>query len=196
MRSRIQQKCPVFAKHFARRLIGVLVLLCISLPSWSAEFKIESVESELRDGVYHIDAHFDLQFSEAMQSALLNGVTLVIGAQIELKRPRRYWMDEDIATLEQRYSISYHLLSRQYLVTDLNTEIQRNFHSFDAAVDFLNSGRELPSIDTGFLDPDLAYLAYIRVYLVRRELPLALKVKAYSLRSWKASSPWSLWQIQ
>jgi hypothetical protein len=196
MRPTIQQARPIFAKRFARRLIGVLVLLCMSLPTWSAAFKIESVESELRNGVYHIDARFDLQFSKAMQSALLNGVTLVVGAQIELKRPRRYWMDEDIATLEQRYAMNYHLLSRQYLVTDLNTEIQRNFHSFDTAVDFLNSGRELPSIDAGFLDPDLAYLAYIRVYLVRSELPLALKAKAYSLRSWKASSPWSLWQIQ
>ncbi|HBS27234.1 MAG TPA: hypothetical protein DD827_08950 [Gammaproteobacteria bacterium] len=196
MTSSTQQYQPTLAKGFAKSLIGVLMLLCVSLPAWSAEFKIESVDSELRDGVYHLDARFDLQFSKAMQSALLNGVTLVIGAQIELKRPRRYWMDEDIATLEQRYSINYHLLSRQYLVTDLNTEIQRNFHSFDAAVDFLNSGRELPSINAGFLDPDLAYLAYIRVYLVRSELPLALKAKAYSLRSWKAASPWSLWQIQ
>ena len=185
-----------FQQRFARQLVCVLVLLCVSLSSWGAGFKIESVSSQLRDGVYHIDAHFDLELSKAMKSALLNGVTLVIGIQIELKRPRRYWMDEDIATLEQRYSLSYHLLSRQYLVTDLNTEIQRNFHSLDAAIDFIDSGRELPTIDADFFQADLAYLAYIRVYLVRSELPLALKVKAYSLRGWKASSPWSLWQIQ
>lgn len=181
---------------FVRGILGVLIFLCLGAPGWSAEFKIESVESELRDGVYHIDARFDLNLSRVMRSALLNGVTLIIGAQVELKRPRRYWVNEDIATLEQRYSLSYHLLSRHYLVTDLNTEIQRNFHSLDTAVDFLNSAAELPSVDADLLNPELAYLAYIRVYLVRSELPLALRVKAYSLRQWKASSPWLLWQIQ
>ncbi len=177
--------------------VGLLLLLLLAAPAaWAGLFHVKSVASELRDGVYHVHAHFDLRFSRAMKTALENGVTLVLAVEISVERPHHYWLDEDVAHLEQRYALSFHPLTRQYLLTDLNTEVQKNFHSLRAAIEYLDNAAVLPTIDAKRLDPDGHYVGYIRVSLVRGALPLALKVKAYYKREWRAVSDWLRWRIQ
>ena len=176
--------------------LACLLLLLAASPVWAGLFQVKSVDSELQDGVYHVHAHFDLRFSRAMKTALENGVTLILAVEIAVEQPHRYWLDEDVARLEQRYSVSFHPLTRQYLVTDLNTEVQKNFHSLRAAIEYLNNSAAVPTIDAKRLDPDGHYVGYIRVSLVRGSLPLALKVKAYYKREWRAASDWLRWRIQ
>ncbi len=176
-------------------VLGALLLLA-SAPAWSGLFKVQQAGSELHDGIYHVQARFDLRLSKAMRSALENGVTLVFAIEVEIEHPRRFWLNEGVAHLEQRYALSYHPLTEQYLVTDLNTEIQKNFHSLGAALEYLNRDSALPTIDADLLKPGVRYIGYIRISLVRSALPLALKVKAYSQKAWRAASDWKRWRIQ
>jgi hypothetical protein len=48
---------------------------------------------------------------------------------------RRFWLDAGIASLEQRYEVSYHALSQRYLVRNLNTGEQQDFGTLEAALD-------------------------------------------------------------
>ena len=52
-------------------------------------------------------------------------------------RQRRYWLDETVATLEQRYELVYHALSERYLVRNLNSGEQASYATLDAALDAL-----------------------------------------------------------
>lgn len=183
------------------KAILLLIVLLTSIPTLALTasaplFIVEKVRSDLQEGLYHIDATFHLKFSDEMTEALRNGVPLVVAVQIELLKPRRFWWDETVLQLEQRYALRFHALTQQYVLTDLNTEMQQSFHSLPAAVDFLNQRTTLPTLAAHLLEQTGNHQARLRIHLVPEALPLALKVRAFSQRAWRASSPWVVWRIE
>lgn len=183
-------------------LLSLLLLLCLSAvePLRAQEdvpvFRVEQIRAELLDGVYHIDATIRLRFSQEMIDALRNGVPLVFAIELVVEQPKRFWPDTNIVQLEQRYSLRFHALTQQYVVSDLNTEIQHAFHSLSAAIDFLNNRTTVPTLDADLLGKGKGYLGKLRMHLVPEALPLALKVRAYTKDAWRASSQWAVWHIE
>ncbi len=158
-------------------------------------FVVQNASAHLSGGVYRIDASIDYQFSPAVREALENGVPLTIEIQIEVRRDRWYWMDEEVATLNQYYLLQFHALSRQYLLTGLNSGEQRSFYSLRAALEEMGSLSDIPILDSKLLRPDTEYQVRLRALLDIESLPAPLRPVAYLSEDWRLVSKWYSWSL-
>ena len=53
----------------------------------------------------------------------------------------------------------------------------------------------LHAIDASLLDDDELYIVRMRVYLDFDELPLPLRIRAYSTSAWRPDSGWKVWPL-
>ncbi len=176
--------------------IVFVLLLALRAAAEDARFAVEDIQTELHeDGVYYLDARLDVVLSSNMEAALRNGVSLVLQLDFELNHPRRFWMDERLVTLEQRYQLRFHAFTQQYSVSNLNTGIQESFHTLRSALDYLSRVHSLPIFDAGLLEQGESYQARLRLHLDLGALPLALHVRAYTKKDWRITSPWMVWTM-
>jgi hypothetical protein len=161
-----------------------------------SEFRISSADTRLVDGVYRLEADVDLGLSEAVREALNNGVALTIVLDFEVVRPRDYWFDEVVASLRQRFRIRYHPLSQRYVVSNLNTGTQANFHELDEALEFIGDLRNFPLIDDDLLRGDDTYFGQLRAGLNLEDLPAPLYLQARFSPSWYLSTGWFEWPLK
>ena len=109
--------------------------------------EIRSAYIEPSDSVYLLNVTLDFEVPEGAQAAMREGVPLTLDLEIVVNRARRFWLDETVATLEQRYELVYHALSERYLVRNLNSGEQSSFATLDAALDQLRVVDDLPILD-------------------------------------------------
>ena len=176
-----------------------LLLMCAALcwpgASRASEFRIMDVDTELTEGVYRLNAIIDYDLTEPVREALVNGVALVFEMRIEVLRDRAWWWDADVAELDQDYRLSYHALSRQFVVENLNTGLQQTFEDLSSALRHQGTIRELPLIDAALLREDETYTASLRARLALGELPLPMRVRAYTSVAWRLATPWYTWEL-
>ncbi|MCI0508088.1 MAG: DUF4390 domain-containing protein [Gammaproteobacteria bacterium] len=192
--------CPVASNGLRAKARGklrrcILAMLIFMAPAGAAiadGFVINHAELVLSDKVYHLNANLAFDFSNDVLEAINNGVPLVLELVIEILEPRRYWWDNEIASLEQRYHLQYHALSEQYLVRNLNSGAQYTYFSLSAALQKIGSVANLPVIDEQLLQDKETekYYARIRTSLSFDNLPLPLKIDAWTSRSWWLGSEW------
>ena len=65
---------------------------------------------------YVLDADIDIVLNPTLEDALSRGINLYFLVELELTRPRNWWLDEDIAEPVRKQRIYYHLLLRRYVV--------------------------------------------------------------------------------
>lgn len=169
-------------------------------PSFEANdpghFEVRSASVELREGVYFLNARIDYRLSSEARGALQSGVPLTIRLEVELIHGRRFWFDNDLATLQQRYELEYHALSERYIVQNLNSGEQESFASLFAALNHLGQIDRLPLIDAALVQPDRAYDVRIRALLDVEQFPGPLRLLAFWRRDWSLGSDWYRWPLQ
>ena len=159
-------------------------------------FIVERGGVSLQEGVYLLEASIDFQLSDAARRALDSGVPLTFELEIELERPRTWWLDTAIASLTQRYRLRYHALSERYVLTNLNSGESRSFVGERAALRALGEVRDLPLIDRHLLEPATTYEVWLRAQLDIDELPAPLKTVAYMSPEWRLVSEWKVWRFE
>jgi len=190
------QHKPAWRDH---RLLQYLLLAGLLLPTVVSAgdnaFVIKSVQTELHQGVYQLDARIDYRFSEEALSALTNGVPLLIIMDIEVVQQRNWWFNKDLAELEQGYLLIYHALSEQFIINNLNSGTQENYSSLGAALNTLGYIEHLPLIDSKLLTKDANYLVRIRTRLDIESLPAPMRPLAYISSDWQLDSAWVSWPL-
>jgi len=167
------------------------LLICAGpLPAAAQSFSVDDLNTTLDNGVYRLDVKLIFQLSGKVLEALENGVPLTFALDIEVQRPRRYLWDDDIASLEQRFTLQYFDLTEQYLLRNLNSGHEESYSSLDTALRALGDIRGLPIIDAELLDPEQHYMVGIRSYLDLDSLPVPLRLRAYISRDWWLTSGW------
>lgn len=185
-------------------LLGLCLLLALLFGAGEASaqalnphaFAVRGGAVVLNDGVYLLDADVDFNLSPAATEALESGVPLTFELQIEVTQPRRFWLDEVVAQLTQRYRIRYHALSGRYVLTNLNTSASRSYPSRTSALSALGAIQGLPLIDRRLLKPGRAYEVWLRAGLDVDDLPPPLKTGAYLSPQWRLLSEWHRWEFE
>jgi Domain of unknown function (DUF4390) len=176
-------------------------LLCflatIAAPAF-ADTRLEVVAASvaLDEGVYELDARLDLAIPEAGRRAIEAGLTLELDYQIEIARVRRYLPDAEVASLQQRFELSYHALSQRYLLRNLNTGEQQDFGTLQASLDRLAEVRGLPLLDSSLLEPGSTYEFRVRAELNLRTAPDSLGWLLFWTEDWSATSEWYAWTLR
>lgn len=162
----------------------------------NGQFVVQSGDVRLVDEVYLLDAQIHYQFSKPVLEALENGVPLVIELQIELWRQRDLLWDARQARLSQRYQLSYHVLTEQYLVKNLNSAVQQSLTHAEAAMEVLGKVEGLPLIDKRLLEEGETYVVMLRPRLDIDELPTPMRLPAYFSAQWRLTGEWETWPLQ
>jgi len=169
--------------------------LLLAQPGYAADFFITGIHTRLQDNVYLLDAYVDYRFSDEALEALDNGVPLTFQLSIEIQRKRKWWLDAEVADLQQRYRLQYHALSHQYLLQNLNSGAFYAFQSLAAARDAMGTLRDFPLLDQQLVEPDEEYEVLLQAELDIEALPSPLRPLAYITPAWRLNSDWYTWSL-
>lgn len=171
-------------------------LTTLALAADAGRFEIRSVFTNVQSGVIYLGADVDYELSEIAQEALANGVELTFELQIEVVRDRRFWLDRDVASLLQRYQLSYQPLSERFVTRNLNSGDQMSFAALPAALEHLGKVRNLPLLDDALLRPGKRYEIRVRAVLDTRDLAGPLRLISFFWGDWRLESEWYEWPLQ
>ncbi len=143
------------------------------------------------DEAYILDADFDVNFSSEVENALSKGVSLTFLIEFQIVSPRQYWFDDEIVSASRQVTISYHALSRQYLLNQNNH--QQTFASLQDAKEELSHLRGWQVVDKVLLKKGEIYHAALRIRLDQSRLPKPLQVDAIGSEDWDMVSERYRW---
>ena len=158
-------------------------------------FEVRSASTELKDGVYVLDARLQLVLSSEALEALNSGVPLTIELQLQLIRERRLYVDALDAELTVRYELEYRPLSQRYIVRNLNSGDQDSFATLYSALNNLGRIQRLPVVDDALLIADRDYRVRLRAMLQTRQYPAPLRVLFFWRSQWQLQSEWFEWSL-
>jgi len=174
----------------------ILPCLFASYQSFAAGIFVRSAETILAGKIYRLNANINYRLTDEVVNALHNGVPLVIIIEIHVLRNREYIWDVLVATLKQKYQLSYHALTKRYLLKSLNTNVKRNFSTLGDALLSMGRLRNFPLLDKKLLDEGETYTARLRSLLDVDQLPTPLRLLAFFSPDWHLDSEWYLWPLQ
>lgn len=177
------------------RLLALSLCLLWALNSYAAGFEVTSAATRLEGGVYRLSAQIEYRFSVTALDALQNGVPLVVEIEMEVRRRRPWLWDETVYALSQRFQLEYHTLSRQYLVSNLNSGERRGFPTRAAALHFMGKINNFPLLDRSLLPEGERYEGALRARLDLESLPAPLRLFAYLSEDWRLQSEWRTWPL-
>jgi hypothetical protein len=121
-------------------------------------------------------------------------VPLSFLVEFQIVEPREYWFDDEIVTISKSVTLSYHALTRQYLVS-FDTH-QKSFESLAEARHQLMRVRDWRVVEKTQFDKDETYRAALLMRLDKAKLPKAIQVDTLASEHWNLVSPIYTWPIK
>jgi len=185
---------------FMRLACAVLVATAWMQPlradGLEGRFEVRSADLQLKDGVYHLNAHMDLPVSDAVRRGLAEGVPLSIELDLQIERVRQLLPNSRIAELAQRYHLQYNAVSARYILRNENSGQQESLSTVDAAIEELSEVRSLPVLDKALMAADRRYEASVRAKIDYGTVPFSLRVLMFWVNDWHRESDWYTWTLQ
>lgn len=180
-------------KIVAIKSLIALLALCFAFNVYAAPGNIQIRNAELIsvDDKYALYSDFDLNLNPVLEEALNKGVPLTFLVEFQITSPRKYWFDDEIVTQSYRISLSYHALSRQYLLNRNNHQL--SFTTLLQAKEMLTRIKEWSVLDKSLLKKGEVYQAALRVRLDQTKLPKPLQVEASGSEDWNLVSERYQW---
>jgi hypothetical protein len=186
-----------FSMPYCKKIKLVFLAFCLAFFSIAglaanSSMSVKSAELKTQDDAYVLNADIDIKFSSAIEDAISKGYTLNFIIEFQLATPRKYWFDDEIATVTQRVSLSYHALSRQYLL--VRGEQQKTFVRLDEAIDDLSSISDLKVFSKSQVEKGEPYNAGFLMRLDTKKLPKTLQGDGLVSEEWTMTTQRFEWQ--
>jgi len=143
---------------------------------------------------YVLDADVDIVLNPTLEDALSRGINLYFLLELELTRPRNWWLDETIAEPVRKMRIYYHLLLRRYVVE--SGYMTKTTATLSEALAMLGHVDDWQVLDRGALKAGQRYDARLRLRLDTAQLPKPLSIGAVTGDKWELVSPWYGWSFE
>ena len=142
---------------------------------------------------YVLDGDVSIVLNPTLEDALSRGINLYFLLELELTRPRNWWLDEDIAEPVRKMRIYYHLLLRRYVVETGYTT--RTAATLGEALAMLGRVDAWQVLERGALKAGQRYDARLRLRLDTSQLPRPLSIGAVGGDRWELVTPWYDWSF-
>jgi len=159
-------------------------------------FEIRWAKAYLVGESYRLDADINFDFSDKTLEALANGVPLRVIFEVEILRNRRFLWDKKVARRRAELELKLHMLSNQYLITDLARGTVHSYLNLQSARAALGTIRGFALIRRDMLAAKGRYHIRARARLDIEALPSPLRPLAYLSSVWRLDSEWSRWPLQ
>ncbi len=175
------------------KILTLLSALLLSFNLYAAPGAIHIKNAELIpvDERYILNSDFDLTLNNVLEDALTKGVPLTFLVEFQITTPRTYWFDDEIITQSYRVSLSYHALSRQFLINRNKTQF--SYTNLQQAKEALTKIKDWTVVDKSLLKKGEPYQAALRVRLDQSKLPKPLQVEASGSENWTLVSERYQW---
>ncbi len=184
-----------FFTRFCKKTSVIFALLFACAHAFAASsLQIKSAELTLQDEFYHLDANIEVKFDKEIEEAINKGVPLSFLMEFQIVSPREYWFDDEIVTQTQSIVLSYHALSRQYLVT--KGEHQLSFDSLSEATKELGNFKDWKVVEKSLIEKGEPYKAALLIRLDKTKLPKAIQVDTLSTEKWNLVSQKFEWDLK
>ena len=170
--------------------LGLIVALACAAADGARADEIDVVDARLAasDEGLLLSADFAFDFSPRLQEAVANGVPLHFVVEFEMTRPRWWWFDEDTASRQTQWRLSYHALSRQYRLS--SGALHQYFAALEEALEVMRRLRNWLVLERSVQLTGSQYEVAVRMRLDAAQLPRPLQVSALTSRELRLESPW------
>ncbi|MGN6452517.1 MAG: DUF4390 domain-containing protein [Steroidobacteraceae bacterium] len=156
--------------------------------------EVRSAYVNINKGVFLLHARVEYPVSEAIRTALKDGVTLTFDLDARVDRERRFWLNANIVDLTLRRELTYHAVSDRYVVRDTRSRDQQSFPTIDEALDYLGKVDAWPILVEPQLDGG-SYTISVRAGMRRGHLPASLRAILFWTDDWARVSEWYTWSL-
>ena len=153
---------------------------------------IKTAEINSQFEAYFLNADFDLSFNDDLDEAIRKGIPVNFIIEFELKKPRKYWFDEEVAKKTKEILLTYHALSKQFILS----ESENHLIAFDNLTQAKNELKRIKNwriFDKSQIDDTDKYSAYLQVKLDQTKLPKQLQADITSNQEWQLASKQFQW---
>ena len=183
------------ARGVLRALVACWLALAIAFtgPASAQGIEVRKPTVTIEDGAFVLDAQFDITLTPTLEDALNKGIPLYFLLEFELIRPRWYWFNDRVVSLQQQYRLSFNALTRQYRLGVGN--LYQNYPTLADALEVMSRLRRRHEVDPGVLRKDATYLAALRFRLDTSQLPKPFQLSTLGSSQWQISSDWYRWTV-
>ena len=191
----------VFVKRFkvVCHTISIVMLMNILLGTtvWSKTRAIEVNYlnvTELNDEL-RLDAEIGYELNSEVREALVNGIPLLFQVEVQVVSLQDWVWDKVVATIVKTHSLKYHILSKQYVLENLETGESDSFPDLESVL--VQQGRvsAMYITESNYLNDQDNYVVQLRSKLLTSKLPLPLRMKSYFSPKWRLDSGWYEWPL-
>lgn len=175
-------------------VLALLLGSVTSLAFANSAIQIKTAELHAQDDFYSLTANVAMSLDKDIEEAVNKGVPLNFVVEFQIVRPREYWFDDEVVTTSQNITLSYHALTRQYLVS--RNKHQQSFESLGEAINDLASLSEWKVVDKSLLEKGEVYQAALLIRLDQNKLPKAIQVDAIGSEKWNLTSEKFEWDLK
>ncbi|MDH3608426.1 MAG: DUF4390 domain-containing protein [Gammaproteobacteria bacterium] len=186
---------------------AITVLLVISITTLMYAFVSESAQArtiaievnylniaELNDEL-RLDAEIAYELNSEVREALINGIPMVFQVEVQIVALQKWLWDKVIITTVKTHLLKYHILSKQYVLENLETGESVSFPDLESVLSKQGSVSAMYIAETDYLKEKENYVVQLRSRLLSSELPLPLRMKSYFSPKWRLDSGWYQWPL-
>lgn len=155
---------------------------------------VKNAELQAIGNAYWLSADLEITLDEDVKEAINKGVTVEFLYEFELVRPRSFWFDKAIVDTATSIAVSYHALSRQYLVSQSGRQTSHEILS-EAMVELVQL-YDWKVLDKKMLEVGSQYIGKLSVKLDQTKLPKAIQVEAIGSEEWSLISEPFEWTLE
>ena len=178
------------ARRRALALAGALALAAAlpAAPASADVVPVKSAELRVQEGDLLLNAEFELSLNPTLEDALRNGIPLYFVLEVEITRPRWYWLDEKVLSTSWTWRVSFAPLTQQYRVsTGIFGQTLGSLDEVERLIGRVTSRTIARAAD---LQRGVRYDAAVRLRLDVNQLPKPFQVDALASREWQLASDW------
>ena len=145
-------------------------------------------------GVIELNAQVTYPLNPTILKALQNGVTLSFDVETRIEQVRRFWFNATVIDLTLHRELAYHVVTRRYVVRDVQSGAERSFDTVKKALDYLERVRDWPILVESQLHSG-RYIISVRAGVRRGKLPASLRALLFWTDDWQRESAWYSWSL-
>jgi len=178
------------SRRRAIALAGALALgAWLPAPAARADtIPVKAAELRVEEGEVLLNADFEFSLNPTLEEALNRGIPLYFVLEVEISRPRWYWLDEKVLATSTTWRVSYAPLSRQYRVS--SGLMALSLDSLEEVERLISRVTSRPVARASDFQRGARYEAAVRLRLDVAQLPKPFQVDALASREWQLASDW------
>ena len=189
------------AFRFHTFLLRWLVLALFIGAAWlgpvrvAAAIEIQQLRMENSEDGYLLAATYVFDLNRSLEEALHRGIALYFTTDVNITRPRWYWLDENTLSASRTVRLSYNVLTRQYHVSTVGG-LHQSYTTLEDALAAINRPPRWVVAEKGALKPGVSYLVAVRMHLDTTQLPKPFQINALNNSDWRLSSDWKMFTFR